>query len=489
MSVRDAFALDNKLPPPAARFDLVVVGAGPAGTAAAINGARAGKSVLLVDENPVAPDLMRTDVPLFYGMRMTGAVDTPDRMVETLLGTNPALETAFKLGVEVALGTSAWGLYTPQPGLATLPEAVIGLADATRSWLVGFDELIVAAGARDFVVAFPGWDQPGVMGALAVEMLLDRYAAFAGRRIVILGSGDLALRTALTALRHGIEVAALIEIRDTIQGNPTLLAQVADAGVAIVSNASIVCAQGNAEGVERLVLADRIIVCDTICLAIDAVPAIELLGAAGARLAVVAARGGHVPVLDSTGTTSLPRVSAIGDCAGIDGTADTLSYRADWVAALGANCAPETIICQCEAVNRADLLGVQPPRYLGERSAAIGCRSLETLLADGPPDQDQIKRLTRAGMGVCQGRRCRDQVSLLLGAAAGLTPDAAPFTGFRAPVRPIPLAVLADWAEMPGMSDGWDVWFGLPAQWTPYRDIDTPREAMHLAILGGGGHL
>jgi hypothetical protein len=108
-------------------------------------------------------------------------------------------------------------------------------------------------------------------------------------------------------------------------------------------------------------------------------------------------------------------------------------------------------------------------------------------LHDGPPDQDQIKRLTRAGMGICQGRRCRDQVSLILAAAAGLAPQEAPFTGYRAPVRPIPLAVLADWNEDPVMQAGWDVWFGIPAQWTPYRDIDTPREAMHIAILSGGG--
>lgn len=493
MTVRDPHALDGKLPAPAARHDLVVVGAGPAGLDAAIAAARAGKSVLLVDENPVAPDLMRTDVPLFYGMRMTGAIETPDRMIETLLATAPALETAFELGIEVLLGTSAWGLYVPQPGLASLPEAVLGLADANRSWLVGFDELVVAAGSRDFVFGFDGWDQPGVMGALALEMLLDRYSAFAGRRIVILGSGNLALSTALTALRHGIEVAALVEVLGAAQGDAALVAQVVAAGVPILTDSVIRRAEGGAVGVERVVLStasgDVAMTCDTVCLAVSAVPAIELLAAAGAGIAVVPARGGHVPSLAANGATSLAGVFAIGDCAGIDGGHDAPAYRAAWVAATSSACAATTNVCQCEEVSRADLLGVQPPRYLGERSTAITCRSLATLLADGPPDQDQIKRLTRAGMGVCQGRRCRDQVSLLLGAEAGLPPEAAPFTGYRAPVRPIPLAVLADWAEDPGMQAGWDVWFGVPAQWTPYRDIDTPREAMHIAILSGSGHI
>lgn len=493
MTVRDAFAQDGKLPSPEIRYETVVVGAGPSGIAAASAAARTGQSVLLIDENPVAPDLMRTDVPLFYGMRMTGAVETPDRMVETLLATCPALETAIDLGVEVLLGTAAWGLYAPQPGLAALPEPMLGLADATRSWLVGFDRLVVAAGARDFALAFDGWDQPGVMGALALEMLLDRYSAFAGRRIVILGSGDLALRTALIVLRHGVEVAALIEVRAAVQGDAALVEQVTAAGVAIFVSSMVVRAEGGADGVERVIMGtgsgETTIVCDTICLAIAAIPAIELLAAAGAKIEAVPARGGHVPVIGAGGTTSLARVTATGDCAGIEGAADTLAYRADWIAAAGRSCAAQTNICQCEEVSRADLLAVQPPRYLGDRSPAITARSLDTLLHDGPPDQDQIKRLTRAGMGVCQGRRCRDQVSLLLAAAAGAGPESAPFGGYRAPVRPVPLAVLADWNEAPGVQEGWDVWFGVPAQWTPYRDIDTPREAMHIAILSGGGQI
>ena len=60
----------------------------------------------------------------------------------------------------------------------------------------------------------------------------------------------------------------------------------------------------------------------------------------------------------------------------------------------------------------ADLTGLQPPRYL-DRPPALQKRSLKTLLQDGPPNQDQVKRLTRTGMGQCQGRRCRDQVAMI----------------------------------------------------------------------------
>lgn len=468
--IRDVHALDGKFAPPERHVEVLVIGAGAAGTAAAIAAARGGAAVMLVDENPIAPDLMRADVPLYFGGRMTGAVDRPDRMIETLLAANPALAEAFDAGVEVLLGTTAWGLYVPQPGLAALPGSVVGLADLERSWLVGFDRCIVAAGARDLAFAFPGWEHPGVMGAQGFHALVEHYGAFDGRRLLIVGSGELAVATARLAEQHGIDVAAMIEIRD---------------------GHSIARVEGGLHGVERVVLrtpaGERVIECDTVCLAVGVVPAIELLAAAGARLTVDAARGGHVPVCAADGATSLPGVFAIGDCAGVASPADTLDRRAEWSAALTAD--PSTTVCLCEEVTRADLTGVQPPGYLGARSAPMAARSLCSLLADGAPDQDQIKRLTRAGMGLCQGRRCREQVALILAAEAGLVAAAAPFTGYRAPVRPLPLAVLADWAETAAMTDGWDVWFGIPDQWIPYADIGTDREAAHRAALGGTMHL
>ncbi len=210
---RDPFDLTGKIAAPAERFDTVVVGAGPAGTAAALAAAAGGRSVLLVDENPVPAAAMGTDVPLFFGGRMTAAAANPARMVETLFLTNPNLEAAFDAGVDVRLGTAAWGLYANGPALRALPEPLLGLADAERTTMVGFGELVLATGARDVVLGFPGWDQPGVMGAAGFHRLLTRYQALSSRRIVVLGSGALALETALLAHTHGIEVAAIVESR------------------------------------------------------------------------------------------------------------------------------------------------------------------------------------------------------------------------------------------------------------------------------------
>jgi hypothetical protein len=146
-----------------------------------------------------------------------------------------------------------------------------------------------------------------------------------------------------------------------------------------------------------------------------------------------------------------------------------------------------TVICQCEEVTREALLAVRPPAYLGVASAAQTRRDLGSLLEDGPANQDQIKRLTRACMGPCQARRCREQVALALANASNTPPERIPLAGYRAPVRALPLQVLAAWDESAAISRHWDVWMGIPGQWTPYDDIGTEREALSAGILGGEG--
>ena len=476
----DLCAINGTRSAPEAHFDVVVVGAGPSGIAAAIEAAEAGSKVLLVDENPVSGALMGNDVPLYFGGRMTAATQNSERMLEAIFMSMPALETAVEAGVELLLGTTAWGVYRNGPGVASLPEQVVGLADAQRSWLVGFDRLVLATGARDLAMAFPGWNQPGVMGAAALQMLLTRYDAIAGRRVLMLGSHDLALETALLAHERGLEILGLIEVRDVPQGNAELVANVGAAGIAIRCGQAITAAKGGIDGVEGVTLSTGdLIACDTICVAIGLVPSIELVDAMHGPRALDPMRGGYVPAGE-------PTVSAVGDCAGLADTGfDHIAYRMDWMRALSAISADDTIVCQCEEVTRADLIGVQPPNYLS-RPALMCARSLETLLEDGPANPDQIKRLTRAGMGVCQGRRCRDQVAMLLAIEADKPFGTIPLASHRAPVRPLPMKIMADWQEPAAMDAAWDVWFGIPTAWVPHQDIGTPHEDEHRQMLYTG---
>jgi thioredoxin reductase len=482
----DPHAASREHQPVSQHAELLVVGAGPAGLAAAIAGARDGRRTVLVDENPLPPGLMGMDVPLLFGGRMDASASDAGRVLEHLVATTPALAEAFDLGVEVLLGTCAWGLYVPGGAMRSLPGPVVGLADESRSWLCGFDRLVVAAGARDLVLSFAGSELPGIVGANALHSLLTRYAAFAGRRLVVLGSGTLALSTALLALGHGLEVAAVVEARDAVQGPAALRERLEEAGVEMVTGHAIRAARGGVDGVEAAVLVgggvEREIACDTVCLALGLVPNVELLDAAGAALAMRPERGGWVPVPGEAGGTSLPGVSVVGDCAGRD--EEPFAYRMDWMRALVETGGLRVNACTCEEVTRGELLGVQPPRYLAHSSAPMAARGLTTLLADGPVNQDHIKRLTRAGMGPCQGRRCREQIALLLAMEAGIAPESVPLAGYRAPVRPLPLGLLAAPDEPASLRKGWDVWFGIKRQWTPYADIGTERE-----WLGDRGHL
>jgi thioredoxin reductase len=522
----DPWAIDGKFAAPDEHVQLLVIGAGPAGLAAAIAAAGLGLSVVLIDENPVPAALMGLDVPLFYGQRMNPAVQEQARMVERLVAATPAIEAAFDAGVDVRMGVIAWGVFTPGPALNGLPGRAAGLSDGSKSWICGFDALILATGARDLVLGFAGVDLPGVMGARALQSLLHRYDAFDGKRLVILGSGDMAAEAALSALDRGLEVDCLVEVLPEPQAAPHLLAELGARNVAIRTDTTIVRADSDATGVTGAIVtrkgedAPERLACDTICLAIGAVPSIELAGVAGCRLGFRGDLGGHVPLLGADGASSVAGIFCVGDCAGLAaeamceaqgraaaravaawlGTpampaagepvtpsgADSSAYRMAWMRALLAAGGMQAPVCLCEEVSRAELLGIAPPRYLGCASEKMAARDSKSLLRDGPLNPDQIKRLTRAGMGPCQGRRCREQIALLLALASDTAPAAIPLASYRAPVRPLPLSLLADMAETPDMQAGWDVWFGIPTQWIPYAQIGTEAETALLAAGGGG---
>jgi thioredoxin reductase len=529
----DPKAQAGKVPEPARRVEVLVIGAGPAGVAAAIAAARGGAQVLLIDENPVSSGLMGLDVPLYYGGRYTGAVQSKARMLEQVFAANPGLEVAFEAGVEIELGVYCWGAWVPGYGLASLPGPVAGLADEERAWMVGFERLILATGARDVAFAFKGWDQPGVMGARALHSLLYTYDAFAGRRLAILGSGELALLTARRALAAGLEVVALIETQDRIQGPADLAAELAAGGVEILTAHAPAAAKGGIDGVESLTVRalptgmERVLACDTVVQAVGLTPVIELLDVLGAGLAMRPELGGHVPVSPDGAATTLAEVFIAGDVTGVPGGsslsseaaeasgtraglavlaslgrgeapaatprptpgADAVALQQAWTRALMAATDASVIVCQCEEVSREALLAVRQPAYLGPPSPALSSRDLGRLLEDGPANQDQIKRLTRACMGPCQARRCREQVALILACASNEPAARVPLAGYRAPVRPLPLNVLADWDEARVMEGHWDVWFGIKGQWTPYADIGTEREALYENLFGGDMHL
>jgi thioredoxin reductase len=495
---------------------LLIVGAGPAGLAAAIEAVSRRLPAVVIDESPIPHAVMGDEVPQYFGQGMTGAVRNRTAMLEAFIASEPLIERAFEAGVDLRFGTACWGLYANRPGLSGLPGLVAGVVDDTGARLLQAGRVIVATGRRDMGLAFPGWQLPGVMGASAARLLAGRYAdALMPRDIVILGSGVDALTTARVLAGNGVRIQALVEQAAEPIGPPDLIQAVEALGIPILCRHCIREARGSAH-VEGVMLhaidpmggatgVARELACDGVVLAVGAVPMIDLLDAAGARCGFDALRGGHVPVLDMHGETGLAGVYAVGDCAGIwpektrdpriaeaEGIhaaqailgeaapiplapsapeTDLSSYRQAWVRASVIEAGQDVLVCQCEDVSARDLLELRPPRYLCQEAQHRPNHTLADLIASGTPDPDQIKRLTRAGMGPCQGRRCREQIAALLALQGSVPLSAVPLARYRAPVRPLPLGVAGLIPEVSAQSEHWDSWFGMHAQWRPFWEV------------------
>lgn len=503
------------------KTQVLVVGAGPAGIAAA-RYAQAGRAqVVLIDEHPIAFDTMANHVPQIWGERMAGTVRNRNAMQEQILDARPDLMQLFEDGVDIRLGTACWGLFANQSNLGWMPGRVAGLIDDEKgSYLIGFEQAIIATGRRDMGLAFPGWDLPGVMGVGAAVTLSRLYSALDSKSAVMLGSTSEALLAALDLIEGGLKITAIIEQADAPLASADLIKRIRDAGVQILLHEVPRGVRSDQTGVTGLVLRNGEIACDTILMGIGTVPMIDLLHAAGAQCRFDGNRNGYIPELSAGYESSLPGIRAAGDCTGIwqektsnfavseaegkiaaaaalralelaagdapeamqpeTSHASIDEYRKAWVQAAIIEAIEATPVCQCEEVTATEILDVSPPRYLNAPHLPNARRSLCDILGDGPPDPDHIKRLTRAGMGPCQGRRCREQIQALLALQENLPLGAVPLAGYRSPVRPMTLAE-ATLPEDPAITEVWDSWFGMPRQWVPYWDVEEKYTVASLA--------
>jgi thioredoxin reductase len=541
----DPASVAGKQPPIDTTTDLLIIGAGPAGTSAAIAASRRDASITLIDENPIPLRTMGEDVPLHFGGRMAPTVANHNALLEQIVESNPQLLQAMEAGVDVRLGTAAWGLFPHHVAAAWLGGPVAGLADADRVYLMRFKQVIVATGRRDMGLAFPGWQRPGVMGLSAAYRLATTYEALECKVAVLMGSDTEALQAANALAETGVRIEAILEQSPKISGSPQLLAKLTSRGTRIFTRHVVQEALGDGYGVTGVSIVEvdeagrqlpgrtQTVACDTVLLGIGAIPTIELLEACGCAVSFQKERGGHVPVIDAAQRTSIPYIYVAGDCTGIwpskalsdsiareegriaaegvltalglsssprsgspaaqepvlaspppplpppqttplpDAPArDISASRIAWVRAsvLGAPAHPT--VCQCEEVTASEILSLQPPRYLGW-TPGENCQGQHELSSlgsdrDHPPNPDAVKRLTRAGMGACQGRRCREQIAALIALDSNTTLANVHLATYRTPVRPLTLAQMASLSESPGVASHWDSWFGMPTQWIPF---------------------
>ena len=410
--------------------DVLIIGAGPAGMAAAVAAAPSGARIVVVDDNPVPGGQIWRDGP---GAHLPAAAvkwrDAVSRCTH----------------VRICSGTRIVA--------ATAPNELL-LEDAQRGWRLRWKKLILCTGARELLLPFPGWTLPGVTGAGALQALIKSGLPVAGERIVVAGSGPLLLAAAAAARQAGAQVvriaeqagfAAVAGFALRLAGWPGKLAQ----ALPLVdpqyrTGAQVVAALGSGR-----VRAARIqrggrqtdMACERIACGFGLVPNTELGRALGCALAPVAG-GMQALAVDGMQQCSVADIYAAGECTGIGGSERALVQgsiaghaavghtaaaqasgpeRARWNAfaaqlqrsfalspALKRLPAPDTLVCRCEDV---------------PHSALSPCAGWT-----------EAKLHSRCGMGACQGRVCGAAAQFLFGWTA---PEPRP------PFSPARIATLA----------------------------------------------
>ncbi|MCR5054797.1 MAG: FAD-dependent oxidoreductase, partial [Lachnospiraceae bacterium] len=160
------------------RYDLIIVGAGPSGLSAAIEAAKRGVHVVVFDENEKPGGQLFKQIHKFFGSKEHRA------KVRGFVIGQQLLDEADAAGVEVVLNATVIGLYQDN-------EVIVKIEDEVRHYKG--NAIVVATGAAENMVTFPGWTLPGVIGAGAAQTMMNLHGVLPGKRVLMLGSGNVGL--------------------------------------------------------------------------------------------------------------------------------------------------------------------------------------------------------------------------------------------------------------------------------------------------------
>ncbi|WP_186251137.1 NAD(P)/FAD-dependent oxidoreductase [Burkholderia gladioli] len=418
-----------------AHYEIVVVGAGPAGLAAARAAAGAGARVAILDDNPRAGGQIWRQGPVF---------EPAAPLVESLAALRAS-------SVELIPGAR---VVAALPGRELLVEQASAEAGGA---ILGYDKLIVATGARELLLPFAGWTLPGVTGAGGLQALIKGGVPVRGERIVIAGSGPLLIAALATAREAGANVLAVVEqasaraVRGfalSLAATPSKLVQAARLtrgfiGVDYLTGGVLRAAHGSARVEAATIEIEgrrRVIECDRIACGYGLVPNLTLPLALGCEL-----RDGAVAV-DVRQRTSREAVFAAGESTGIGGM--ELARAEGALAGLAAAGVDEgdrrvAALMREREVWRGFAARVARTFALGDAARALPpydtvlCRCEDVTLgaARGYADARDAKLQTRCGMGACQGRVCGAAGAALLGWQEAAIP--------RPPFSPVRIGTLA----------------------------------------------
>jgi thioredoxin reductase len=299
------------------KAEVVIVGGGPAGLAAAIEVAKAGGQAVIIDENGKPGGQLFKQIHKFFGSREHRA-GTRGYQIGTQL-----LEETQALGVEALLDAPVYGIFPQPEGLL-----VSYMREGREQAILG-QKVILATGAAENALAFPGGDLPGVMGAGCAQTMINVHRVLPGRRVVMVGSGNVGLIVSYQLMQAGGDVLALVEAAPAIGGYGVHAGKIRRAGTPILVGHTIKRAMGErqVEAVEIVALDDKfqnipgteqVLAADTICIAVGLTPLTELAWMIGCAFSYSPLLGGHIPLHDENMATTVKGLYVAGDIAGAE---------------------------------------------------------------------------------------------------------------------------------------------------------------------------
>jgi len=294
--------------------EVAVIGAGPAGLSAAIEAAKAGAEVLLIDENAKPGGQLFKQIHKFFGSKAHHAG------IRGMDIGNQLLQETEETGVKVWLDSIVWGLFE---------DKILGVANQEGSKSIQVKKIILAAGASENAVSFPGWTLPGVIGAGAAQTMINIHRVLPGKRVLMVGSGNVGLIVSYQLLQAGAEVVAVVEAAQKIGGYGVHTSKIRRAGVPVLISHTVKEVKGK-DQVEAAIIAgvdknwnpiphtEKTFQVDTVCIAAGLRPLAELAWIAGCEFVYLSELGGFVPLHNENMESTVSGIYVAGDIAGVE---------------------------------------------------------------------------------------------------------------------------------------------------------------------------